>query len=241
MNTYLILIIFLFAALIFYYLGQQAAKMTKNKMSDNLLLVDTSSLIDGRILEIAKIGFLTGRIIIFKFVLNELQNIADSNNHLKRTKGRRGLQILKELQKVSGITIEIIDEDISEVKEVDEKLIRFAKIKNAKILTVDYNLNKVADIQDIKVLNVNELSNSIKPLFLPGENIEVQVVQKGKDPDQGVGYLEDGTMVVIENGNRYIGKKINANVKRIFQTDAGRMIFVVPENKHKKFNFFRSK
>jgi len=219
----------------------------KNLVKENTIMVDTSALIDGRILEVAKTAFLSGTFIVPKFILHELQQVADSEDHLKRSKGRRGLRVLKELRKLPYFTVEISDIDTDDsVKEIDQKLIKLAKDKNAKILTVDYNLNEVARIQDIIVLNINELSNAIKPVYLPGEETEVKVVQKGKERGQGVGYLEDGTMIVVEEGERFLGQTIRCLVHRIFQTEAGRIIFVKPVQNSKNSqtygfrNFFKS-
>jgi uncharacterized protein YacL len=203
--------------------------------------MDTSALIDGRILDIAKTGFLTGIFYVAKFILDELQEVADSSDPLKRNKGRRGLKILRTLKKNKFFILEIVDKKYSDISEVDSKLVELAKDKEAKLLTVDYNLNEVAKVNGIDVLNINELSNAIKPLYLPGETIEVKVVQRGKERNQGVGYLEDGTMIVVEEGIKFLGGKVKAKVSRIFQTDAGRMIFCRPEGleeNHKKRTWF---
>lgn len=230
MESYILFSIFVLALVIFYFIGFRIGKALFSKNNDNIVLIDTSALIDGRILELAKIGFLSGRYIVFRFVLSELQNIADSSNSLRRSKGRRGLNVLKQLQKESGVFIEILDQDIKEVRDVDQKLLKMAKMKNAKLFTVDYNLSEVADVEGIQVLNVNELSNSIKPLHLPGEQFNIKIIQKGKERNQGVGYLEDGTMIIIENSGRNIGKTIKVRVKKIIQTDAGRIVFATPAN-----------
>lgn len=236
MIDYINLIIIIFGCLIFYLLGRKSrGAMMRQGLTENLILVDTSALIDGRILEVAKTGFLSGKLIVFSYILSELQNIADSSDPLRRAKGRRGLRILKSLQKLSYFEVEIVEDEIDDVKNIDSKLVEKAKAMSAKILTTDYNLNEVAKIQDVDILNINELSNAIKPVLLPGEDTEVKVVQKGKERGQGVGYLEDGTMIVVEDGMDYLGKTIPCEVSRIFQTEAGRMIFVKPKIKKRSF------
>lgn len=197
------------------------------------IILDTSVLIDGRIEEIARSGFILGKMLIPQFVLNELQAVADSEDPLKRAKGRKGLEVLEHIQHDQDIMTEIIDEITNHRGAVDGKLIKIAKLHNAKILTVDYNLNKIAKIQNVKVLNINELSEAIKPVLIPGENIIVKVIQEGKEPGQGVGYLPDGTMIVVEGGDRYLGREIDTEVVRIFQTVAGKMIFVQPRKNTK--------
>lgn len=197
------------------------------------ILIDTSVIIDGRVLEIVRTGFMTGRLLVPRFVLSELQNIADSPDDLRRSRGRRGLDILSELRKEKGITISVIEDDFPTELDVDAKMIRLAKKRRARLMTVDYNLNRVAQIQSILVLNVNELNNALRPVVLPGEELLIKLVQEGKDRNQGVGYLEDGTMIVVENGYRFIGKEVKAVVTRIFQTIAGKMIFaVIPNGNH---------
>ncbi|MDM8534075.1 PIN/TRAM domain-containing protein [Clostridiaceae bacterium HSG29] len=200
----------------------------ENSKSFQCKIVDTSVIIDGRILHIAKTGFIEGKLIIPNFVLDELQHIADSADDLKRKKGRRGLDILKGLIDSKDIEVEVMDIDF-EVEEVDSKLLKLAIKLNGAVLTNDYNLNKVAVVQDVKVLNINELANAVKPAVLPGEKFTVEIIQKGKGNNQGVGFLDDGTMIVVENGQKFIGKTINTLVTSVLQTDAGRMIFVKPE------------
>lgn len=192
----------------------------------SLKLIDTSVLIDGRILDIIKINFIEGKLIIPEFVLEELQHIADSPDDLKRERGRRGLDVVKEIKKNKDINLEISSKDFPEIKEVDSKLLKFAQDTGAKIFTNDYNLNKVADVQGITVLNINDLANAMKTKVLPGEIMEIEVIKEGKSRNQGVGYLEDGTMVVVEDGKDLIGKKINTTVTSVLQTSAGKMIFV---------------
>ncbi len=194
------------------------------------IVVDTSAIIDGRILEIVRTGFLTGRFLVPKFVLTELQNIADSQDDLRRSRGRRGLDVLSELRKEKGVTIQVIEDDFPTELDVDAKIIRVAKKRRARLMTVDYNLNRVAQIQSVTVLNVNELNNTLRPVVLPGEELLIKLVQEGKDRNQGVGYLEDGTMIVVENGYRFISKEVKVMVTRVFQTIAGKMIFATLTN-----------
>ncbi len=195
----------------------------------NIKLVDTSAIIDGRIGDLVKTGFIEGKIIIAEFVLSELHAIADSSDNLRRRKGRRGLDILGELRRSNEIEVETLSKDYPNISDVDRKLIQLAKELKAKIITTDYNLNKVAKVEGVPVLNINELANAIKPRFIPGEEIEVEVIDKGEEIGQGVGYLDDGTMVVVENGRRFIGKKIRAVVNSTLQTEAGKMLFVRPK------------
>lgn len=193
------------------------------------IVVDTSVLIDGRLEAISDTGFILGKLIIPKFVLNELQGIADSEDPIKRAKGRRGFEVLSMLQKHNELKIEIIGEEMSGREPVDSKIIKLAQNRNAKIMTVDYNLNRVAQLQGITVLNINELAAALKPALIPGENLAVKVIQKGKEKNQGVGYLPDGTMIVVEGGDKFVGQEIECEVIRIFQTVAGKMIFVEPK------------
>jgi uncharacterized protein YacL len=188
-------------------------------------VLDTSVIIDGRIADICKLGFLDGTLIIPRFVLAELQNIADSPDPLRRTRGRRGLDILNEIQKQVSIDVRISEVDYPEIREVDSKLVRLSKELKAKIVTNDFNLNKVAQFQGIEVLNINDLANALKPIVLPDETFVIKIIKEGKEPGQGVGYLDDGTMVVIENGGRLIGKEVTVTVTSVLQTSAGQMIF----------------
>jgi len=204
-------------------------KNKKNFLAPKIL--DTSAIIDGRIADICEDGFMEGTLILPRFVLQELQYIADSSDNLKRNKGRRGLDVINSIKKCPGIEVKIIDKDYPNIKAVDEKLVAMAKEFNAKIITNDYNLNKVAEIQNIKVLNINDLSNSIKPIFLPGERINIKIMKEGKEKDQGVSYLNDGTMIVVDNARKFIGKRIEVTVTNILQTDAGRLIFAKFEGK----------
>lgn len=199
--------------------------------TENLVIVDTSSLIDGRLEPIALSGFLMAKMLIPAFVLSELQKVADSDDPLRRAKGRRGLEVLDRLQHHPKIPLEIIDDLETSREPVDVKLVKLAKKRNARILTVDFNLNRVAKIQKIPVLNVNELAESLKPSLIPGEEIMVKIIQKGKESGQGVGYLADGTMIVVEGGERLVGKETNCEVIRIYHTVAGKMIFVQPQRR----------
>jgi uncharacterized protein YacL len=193
--------------------------------SENVKILDTSVIIDGRIADITETGFIEGALIIPQFVLNELQHIADSSDSIKRTRGKRGLEVLHHLQKQAGVDIRIMDRDYPAIKEVDSKLIELAKEVRGKIITNDANLNKVAELQGIEVLNINELANSLKPVVLPGEEINVKILKEGKEMGQGVAYLDDGTMIVVDNGRRQMGKTIDVTVTSVLQTPAGRMIF----------------
>jgi uncharacterized protein YacL len=188
-------------------------------------VLDTSVIIDGRIADICKLGFMEGSIIIPRFVLGELQNIADSPDPLRRTRGRRGLDILNEIQNQVSIDVRISEIDYPEIREVDAKLVRLGKELNAKVVTNDFNLNKVAQFQGIEVLNINDLANALKPIVLPDEDFVIKIIKEGKEHGQGVGYLDDGTMVVIENGGKLIGKEVKVTVTSVLQTSAGQMIF----------------
>jgi uncharacterized protein YacL len=188
-------------------------------------LLDTSVIIDGRIADLCETGFLDGIFLIPQFILHELQHIADSSDSLKRARGRRGLDILQRIQTMPEVTVTIIEEDVPQLKEVDAKLVVLAKKLGAKIVTNDLNLNKVAGLQGVKVLNINELSNALRPVVLPGETMRVFVLREGKESGQGVAYLDDGTMIVVDEGKRYIGRTIDVVVTSVLQTTAGRMIF----------------
>ncbi len=201
--------------------------------SEKSVLLDTSVIIDGRIADISRTGFIDGTMMIPRFVLQELQHIADSPDSLRRNRGRRGLEMLNKLQKESIVPIRITDLDVEEVHEVDDKLVRLAKNLHCPIVTNDYNLNRVAELQGIRVLNINELANAIRAVVLPGEGMRVRVVQEGKELGQGVGYLDDGTMVVIDNGKKFIGSTIDVTVTRMLQTNQGRMIFAAPLDEKK--------
>jgi uncharacterized protein YacL len=188
-------------------------------------ILDTSVIIDGRIADIAETGFLDGIIVTPQFVLRELQLVADSADSLKRNRGRRGLDVLQRLQKMATLQIQIVEDDFPAVREVDLKLIELAKVYEGKIITNDFNLNKVAQLQGVEVLNINELANSLKPIVLPGEIMKVFILKEGKEYNQGVAYLDDGTMVVVDNARKMIGKTIDVSVTSVLQTTAGKMIF----------------
>ncbi|OPL08057.1 MAG: hypothetical protein AVO33_02255 [delta proteobacterium ML8_F1] len=194
----------------------------------NPKILDTSVIIDGRIADIVRTGFMEGPIIIPEFVLKELRHVADSSDNLKRTKGRRGLDILKTIQTQMDIEVIITNQDFEEVSEVDIKLLKLAIAMKGSVVTNDYNLNKVADLQGVRVLNINELSNAVKPNAIPGEEMEIFVLKEGKENNQGVAYLDDGTMIVVEEGRTLIGQSVKAVVTSVLQTPAGRMIFVKP-------------
>ena len=208
-------------------------KPIKIGKNERKILVDTSAIIDGRIGDIVATGFIPGALIVPRFVLAELQNIADSEDALRRGRGRRGLEILNEMRINESLQLEIIEEDPKDIKEVDHKLVFLAKKFKSNILTTDYNLNRVSTIEGVKILNINELANSIRAVVLPGEIMKVSVVQAGKEKDQGVGYLPDGTMIVVDGGDKLIGKNVDCEVTRIFQTVAGKMIFATPKG-HRK-------
>ena len=188
-------------------------------------LLDTSVIIDGRIADICDTGFIDGSLIVPRFVLNELQFIADSSDSMKRSRGRRGLDVLNRMQKSTTINIEIVEQDFPKIKGVDGKLVALAQKLNAKLMTNDYNLNKVAELQGVKVLNLNELANAMKPVVLPGEQMLVKIIREGKEPGQGVGYLDDGTMIIVDGAQKMINMTIEVVVTSVLQTTAGRMIF----------------
>lgn len=194
-----------------------------------LKILDTSVIIDGRVADICQTGFLEGTIVIPHFVLEELQHIADSSDVLKRNRGRRGLDILNRIQKELSIKVEIYEGDFEDIQEVDSKLVKLAKLTSGIVVTNDFNLNKVCELQNVGVLNINDLANAVKPVVLPGEELNVQVIKDGKEYNQGVAYLDDGTMIVVEDGRDYIGKRIDVLVTSVLQTSAGRMIFAKPK------------
>ncbi|MDH4100886.1 MAG: TRAM domain-containing protein, partial [Nitrospirota bacterium] len=198
------------------------------RVSEDEKIIDTSAIIDGRIADVCDTGFVSGKLIVPQFVLRELQFVADSSDPLKRAKGRRGLDILHRMQKTTEVRVEIVDEDFPKLRNVDDKLVAMARQRGAKIVTNDFNLNKVAVLQGVAVLNINELSNAVKPLVLPGEIMRIVVLKEGKEYGQGVAYLDDGTMIVVEDGRRLIGKTIDVTVTSVLQTTAGRMIFTKP-------------
>ncbi|KAB3532405.1 PIN/TRAM domain-containing protein [Alkaliphilus serpentinus] len=193
-------------------------------------ILDTSVIIDGRIADICKTGFVEGPLIIPSFVLEELRHIADSSDSLKRNRGRRGLDILNKIQKELDIEVRIFEKDFEDLSEVDTKLLKLAQVLDGKVLTNDFNLNKVAEFQGVPVLNINELANAVKPIVLPGEEMIVQVIKDGKESGQGLAYLDDGTMIVVDSGKKFIGKNIDVLVTSVLQTAAGRMIFAKPKS-----------
>jgi uncharacterized protein YacL len=193
------------------------------------IVVDTSAIIDGRIAEIVASGFIYGTLVVPRFVLDELQHIADSSDTLRRNRGRRGLEILARMQKDSPTPVEIVEDDVPSVTEVDAKLVALAKTRSGVVLTNDFNLNRVAELQGVRVMNVNSLANAVKPAVLPGEELHVRVIQEGKEAGQGVGFLDDGTMIVVEGGSRFIDRDLDVAVTRVLQTVAGRMVFAQPK------------
>lgn len=208
-------------------LGKEKKQETAQNVEHKIL--DTSVIIDGRIADICKTGFIEGTIVIPGFVLEELQHIADSSDVLKRNRGRRGLDILNKIQKELAMKVQIYEGDFEEINEVDSKLVKLAKVLNGKVVTNDFNLNKVCELQGVPVLNINDLANAVKPVVLPGEELSVQVIKDGKEQHQGVAYLDDGTMIVVEGGREHIGSEIEVLVTSVLQTSAGRMIFAKPK------------
>jgi uncharacterized protein YacL len=230
--------------LIFCYLGMTIAirgrdefslvipyiKFSRQDKSEDITILDTSVIIDGRISDMCDTKFIHGRFIIPRFVLKELQQIADSQDSLKRNRGRRGLDVLNKMQKNQHIDIKIHEEDFQDIQDVDSKLVKLAKMLNARIFTNDYNLNKIAELQGVAVLNINELANALKPVMLPGEIVEVKIIKEGKEQSQGIGYLDDGTMIVVEGARQIIGQTKRVTVTSVLQTAAGRMIFAKVAN-----------
>ncbi len=215
------------------------AKGGRPQYADTMLL-DTSVIIDGRIADVAETGFLWAVLAVPRFILNELQYIADSAEVLRRNRGRRGLEILDRLQKIEGVSIVFLDQDPAEAQQVDEKLVFLAREMSAAIVTNDYNLNRVAKLQGVRVLNINELANAVKSVVLPGEEMTIHVIQEGKEMNQGVGYLDDGTMVVVEQGRRHMGDRLSVRVTKVLQTNAGRLIFAIPEDVQERRRAYES-
>ena len=225
--------------LIFSYLGAVMALRGKDEFNiiipyvrfkrqdlrDGVILLDTSAIIDGRIADIYKTNFLTGRLVVPRFVLNELQRISDSDDMIKRQRGRRGMEILRSMQKDSDMDVRIQEEDMAGDQDVDIKLVRLAKVMEARVCTVDFNLNRIATIQGVEILNLNELVNAVKSVVFPGEVMEVRLIKEGKEVEQAVAYMDDGTMIVVSDARRLIGQKVKVNVSSVLQTQAGRMIF----------------
>ena len=210
------------------------------KQYSEMMLLDTSVIIDGRIADVAETGFLWAILAVPRFILNELQYIADSAEVLRRNRGRRGLEILDRLQQIDEVDIVFLDQDPAEAQQVDEKLVYLGREMSAAIVTNDYNLNRVAKLQGVRVLNINELANAVKSVVLPGEEMTIHVIQEGKEMNQGVGYLDDGTMVVVEQGRRHMGARLSVRVTKVLQTNAGRLIFAVPEEVHERQRAFDS-
>ncbi|MBF0485298.1 MAG: hypothetical protein HQL16_02165 [Candidatus Omnitrophica bacterium] len=225
--------------LIFSYLGAVIALRGKDEfnliipyvrfrrtdLKEGVVLLDTSAIIDGRVADIFRSHFLTGRLVVPRFVLHELQRLADSDDDLKRQRGRRGLEILRSMQKDSSVDIAIHEDDLPGEHEVDLKLVKLTKVLEGRMCTTDFNLSRMATIQGIDVLNINDLVNSVKPVIFAGEEIYIQIIKEGKEDNQGVGYLEDGTMVVVTDGRKSVGQKVKVVVTSVLQTQAGRMIF----------------
>jgi uncharacterized protein YacL len=232
-------------AVVFGYLGVAVMTLRRNDLfalvssrfsgkeavaaDERPVLLDTSVIIDGRIADISQTGFVSGPMLVPRFVLNELQHIADSADALRRNRGRRGLDMLNRLKTESLVPVRITDMDVPEARDVDDKLIMLAKNLRCPIVTNDYNMNRVAQVQGVAVLNINELANAVKSVLLPGETISIKVIQEGKELGQGVGYLDDGTMIVIEEGRPYLGQTIPVLVKKVLQKTEGRLVFAQPE------------
>ncbi len=197
--------------------------------SNDQIILDTSAIIDGRIADVVQTGFVQGTLVIPRFVLDELRHIADSSDLMRRTRGRRGLEMLNQLQRGSDVPVQISDADFLDTLEVDSKLVKLAKMLRCSIVSNDYNLGKAAELEGVRILNINELANALKPVVLPGEDLALRIVQEGKEPGQGVGFLDDGTMVVVENGRKYLNTDLSVAVTRVLQTSAGRMIFAQPK------------
>lgn len=200
-------------------------RLKRQELREDSIVVDTSSIIDGRIIDIVKTKFLEVRFVIPRFVLNELHALSDSTDHMKRQKGKRGIEILHSLKKEQNVEVVISDEEVEGVKSVDEKIVRLGQMLDAKILTTDYNLNRIAQLQGVKVLNINDLANALKPTFVAGEFLNIKLIKEGKEQNQAIGYLEDGTMVVVENGKRLIGKNVEVEVTSVLQSPSGRIVF----------------
>jgi uncharacterized protein YacL len=211
-------------------LVRRADTEAAGRRGDPHIIVDSSAIIDGRIAEIVESGFLFGTLVVPRFVLDEIQHIADSPDALRRNRGRRGLEILARMQKDAPTPVVIVEDDAPEVSEVDAKLVALAKLYSRAVLTNDFNLNRVAELQGVRVLNINSLANAVKPALLPGEELRVRVIQQGKEAGQGVGFLDDGTMIVVEGGARFIDEEVDVAVTRVLQTVAGRMIFAQPRH-----------
>ena len=217
-------------------MGNPKDRKSRGNTKGDPKILDTSVIIDGRIFDICQTGFVEGPLIISNFVLEELRHIADSSDSLKRNRGRRGLDILNRIQKELSIDVQISEKDFVGIKEVDSKLLKLAQVLNGKVITNDYNLNKVAEFQGVPVLNINELANAIKPVVLPGEEMKILIIKDGKESGQGIAYLDDGTMIVVEGGRKFIGEIVDVIVTSVLQTAAGRMIFAKQKEYLEKVN-----
>ena len=204
-------------------------RLSRRDRGEEAYLIDTSAIIDGRLLDLCKTRFIEGRLIVPRFVLKELQTVADSTDPIKRSRGRRGLEVLNQLRQLPTIDVRIHEEELPGIAETDAKLVKLAQVLGTQVVTNDYNLNRIAEFQDVRVLNVNELSQALRPVVLPGESLEVKPLKEGKEHNQAVAYLDDGTMVVVENGRSLIGQSVKGIVTSVLQTAAGRMVFVRPE------------
>ncbi|MFH1411263.1 MAG: PIN domain-containing protein [Candidatus Omnitrophota bacterium] len=211
-------------------------RFSRQDMRDQLFILDTSVIIDGRIYGICETGFMEGKIVVPRFVLQELHQVADSSDDAKRNRGRRGLDMLEKIKTIKGIEVIIHDEGLSEIKEIDSKLVRLAKMLNCSIVTNDFNLNKVAKVEGVSILNINDLANALRPVVFPGEPMDVSIKKEGKERNQGVAFMDDGTMVVVENGRKYMGKNVKVAVTSVLQTSAGKMIFANPVGEPKTDN-----
>jgi uncharacterized protein YacL len=209
-------------------LDRDILKRGQRKGGTDVIILDTSAVIDGRIADITETRFISGALVVPRFILQELQTLADSSDAHKRNRARRGLDIIAKLQKTEGVIVKVFDKDYPDIRETDAKLLQLGKELSAKIVTTDFNLNKVATLQGVTVLNINDLSNALRPIYLPGETMPIFLVKEGKEHSQAIGYLDDGTMVVVEEGRRFVGKRINAIVTSILQTSSGRMVFTKP-------------
>jgi len=204
-------------------------RLSRHDRGEESYLVDTSAIIDGRLADLCKTRFVEGRLVVPRFVLKELQTVADSTDSIKRSRGRRGLEVLNQLRQINSIDVRIHEEDLPAIKETDEKLVKLAQMLGTRVITNDYNLNKVAEFQNVGVLNVNELAQALRPMVLPGEMLDIKPIKEGKEHHQAIAYLDDGTMVVVENGRALIGQTIRGMVTSVLQTSAGRMVFVRPD------------
>jgi uncharacterized protein YacL len=210
------------------------SRTKRSRPDEHVLLLDTSVIIDGRIADISQTGFIEGTVLVPRFILDELQYIADSSDALRRKRGRRGLDILNRLKEESIVPVHVTDMDVEDIRDADGKLVQLAKNLNCPIITNDYNLNRVAQLQGVRVLNINELANAVKTAVLHGETLKVRIIQEGTEPNQGVGYLDDGTMVVVEDGRRHISHSLDVTVTKVLQTAQGRMIFAQLHNRYSR-------